>query len=235
MKFLLILIAFCVVTFSNAQISSYEKQALLDFYDSTNGSNWLISWDLNSPVETWQGVEIINNQVVGIELGFNNLQGYLPETISNLENLQYLKLFFNQLTGELPGGIGLLKKLKVLDLNSNFMVGKIPNEIGELSQLEELLLSSNNFTGILPDSLSQLTQLKSLVLFDNHFYGEFPMAVTKLNQLEYLIIAQNNFNHEIIHEALAILNSKGTQIDFNELKLSLQPTDVASSALEDDH
>ena len=38
-----------------AQVSPKEKQALLDFYDATNGDTWIQSWDISTPVAKGQG------------------------------------------------------------------------------------------------------------------------------------------------------------------------------------
>src|SRR5690606_22906324 len=212
MKTLTTLFACCIALISTAQISTIEKQALIDFFNSTNGSEWFTPWELEQPETTWHGVTITDNKVVAIELGFNNLQGEIPATIGNLENLESLKLFFNQIGGTLPEEIGTLKNLKVLDLNSNNISGTIPVSIENLVNLENLLLSSNNLTGMLPSEIGNLSNLKTLVLFDNHFFGDFPFAVSELNNLDELIIANNNFNTESLQTSLASLTAKGTKI-----------------------
>ena len=76
-------------------IPKSEKKALIDLYHNTNGNEWINSWDLSSSVSTWKGVLIEDNHVVSITLFNNNLQGSLPVTIGNFENLQVLNLAFN--------------------------------------------------------------------------------------------------------------------------------------------
>lgn len=218
MKALIASIALCITFSATSQISSSEKQALLDLYHSTNGAKWSTSWDLEKPEENWFGVEIKNNTVVSIDLGFNNLKGEIPQSIGNLKNLQSLKLFFNQINGSLPAEIGYLENLKVLDLNSNAISGNIPSEIGNLVHLKELLLSSNNFTGTLPSAIGNLEQLETLVLFDNHLYGDFPIAIASMKNLNELIIASNNFNSESLQTSFAALSLNGTIVDFDENK-----------------
>ena len=46
---------FFIVLFSStllvsAKISKAEKKALLEFYESTNGAEWVRTWDLEAPV-----------------------------------------------------------------------------------------------------------------------------------------------------------------------------------------
>ncbi|WP_339611784.1 Two component regulator three Y domain protein [uncultured Planktosalinus sp.] len=234
MKALTALFVLCLFFTTTAQISTTERQALEDFFHSTNGPEWNTEWDLTKPVDTWYGVQIKNNTVTGLELGFNNLQGEIPASIKNLENLESIKLFFNQIGGELPNEIGLLKNLKVLDLNSNLISGNIPASVFELDQLETLLLSSNNFTGVVSSDIAQLKNLKNLVLFDNHFFGDFPLAISNLNNLEELVLAENNFNSESLKTSLAALTKQGTKIDFDEFNKGVQNTEFAILEIEDE-
>src|SRR5210317_2251163 len=89
MKTLKITLLCCLVTlFAFANISSKEEQALLSLYNTTNGPTWNNTWDLNTPVTTWYGVVIENDQVVELNLEFNNLQGYLPEFLGDLIHLR---------------------------------------------------------------------------------------------------------------------------------------------------
>lgn len=232
MKSLFTFLVCCFVLTTSAQISSTEKEALIDFFHSTQGNGWFTPWDLEKPESTWFGVSIVDNKVVALDLGFNNLQGELPASIGNLENLESLKLFFNQISGSIPDEIGNLKNLKVLDLNSNIISGNIPSTIQNLENIEHLLLSSNNLTGVLPAEIGSLSNLNTLVLFDNHFFGDLPYAISNLTNLEELIIANNNFNFESMQTSLAALSAGGTRIDFDENNSN---TDIATLVLDDDN
>ncbi len=236
MKALIACIVLCFAFSATSQISTSEKQALIDLYHSTNGPEWSTSWDLEKAESTWFGVEIKNNTVTAIDLGFNNLQGELPESIGDLKNLESFKLFFNQLNGDLPATIGNLKNLKVLDLNSNAITGTIPAEIGNLVQLKELLLSSNNFTGTLPAEIGNLNKLETLVLFDNHLYGDFPVAISSMENLNELIVAKNNFDSESLQTSVAALSSKGTIVDFDENKfVKTNNSEFATLVIDEDN
>jgi len=232
MKTLTALFVCCFAFIATAQISSIEKHALIDFYNSTNGSEWFTSWDLEQPESTWKGVTIKDNKVVAIELGFNNLQGQIPASIGNLENLESLKLYFNQIGGTIPEEIVNLNNLKVLDLNSNVISGTIPSSIDKLKNLESLLLSSNNLTGVVPSEIGSLSNLNTLILFDNHFFGDFPFAISGLNNLNEVIIANNNFNTESLQISIAALSAKGVNVDFKEL--NAPNTEFATLLLDDE-
>jgi len=96
-----------------AQVSSLEKQALLDLYTATDGEQWNKSWDVNTPVANWYGVTVTKNKVTEINLMFNNLKGEIPNSIGNLKNINKLELSFNQLDGTLPESLGKLKELEI--------------------------------------------------------------------------------------------------------------------------
>lgn len=229
---LIVCILTCTATF--AQISESEKQALVDLYTNTNGNSWNTSWDLEAPVNTWHGVTIANNKVVGIDLGFNNLKGSIPSSIGNLTNLQSLKLFFNQIEGTIPSEIGNLKNLKVLDLNSNNLVGQIPSSIGNLSQLNEFLVSSNNLNGELPQEISSLTNLTSLVVFDNQLSGNIPLTYLQLTNMSELVIAENEFSNNNIYIPNEMLTSAGTPLLFKDINI-FENTEISTIVLDDDN
>ncbi|MCB0427994.1 MAG: Two component regulator three Y domain protein, partial [Mangrovimonas sp.] len=156
------LILFFTLTsfFAFANVSTSEKEALISFYNSTNGSHWNTTWDLESPVESWYGVTVEDGKVVALELFKNNLEGQLPESIGALVNLRKLNLGFNRLSGKLPQTITSLSNLEELDLFMNRFEGALPENIGNLAKLQALRIYSNMFTGQLPTSVGNLKNLK---------------------------------------------------------------------------
>jgi len=160
----LLVVLFLVSAFSFANVSPKEKEALIALYNSTNGQSWNATWDINSSEDSWYGVKIERNQIVELNLQFNNLEGSLPEEIGNLVNLRKINLGFNKLQGKLPTSLSNLKELTSLELFMNNFEGTIPNELGELKKLEYLKLYSNQFSGEIPASLMELTDLKELLL-----------------------------------------------------------------------
>ena len=218
------LLYFFAVTFlfsfavSHAQISKSEKMALIDLYNSTNGSMWTNSWNLESSPNQWYGVTIENEHVVGINLHQNNLQGSISNSIEDLKHLEELNLAFNKITGELPLALSKLDRLKVLKLEMNRLKGKLSINFEALQNLEELTifnnmlegeiplniglakslkivnLSSNFFGGNLPKTFENLTNLESLELFGNKLEGAIKADLSKLTKLSQLVLAYNYFD-----------------------------------------
>lgn len=165
------LLLFGFITMSFAQISDTEKSALIDLYKATNGDHWNSSWDLTTDVATWKGITIKNNNVTGIHLSMNNLNGEIPASIHNLKSLQQLDLSFNRLGGEIPNEITSIASIESIKLFMNQFEGELPAHIGDLKNLNELILYNNKLSGQLPESIYNLYNLKVLHLSSNTISG----------------------------------------------------------------
>lgn len=206
MKINKLLIALLLVSCSVfASISDKEKRALITFNQSTNGDQWTTKWNLSQPVETWYGVTIKNNKVVSIELASNNLEGSIPNAISDLQHLVTFNVFKNRLNGEIPAGIFSLEHLKNLNLSFNAFSGKLPNTIGNAKSLVNLEVFMNQLSGQLPESIGNLKNLEVLSMFNNMLNGELPQGLFKLNNLKELLLNSNSFSGEL-HENIANLS-----------------------------
>lgn len=206
-----LLLLFCVVT--TAQISSKEKQALLDIYVNMQGDQWVQSWDVNSPVSEWQGITVKDKQVTGISLLFNNVTAEIPASIGDLVHLKTLELSFNKITGTLPESLGNLKDLEVLAFNGNFLTGTIPESLGNLTNLKQLHLSSNKLSGTIPTSVNKLTQLEVFNVFDNKLAGSLPVQLANNSNLKELMIAENNFTNTEIFSIVLLSNSGALDLE----------------------
>lgn len=198
-----------------AQVSNQEKQVLVDLYNATNGPNWKTSWDVKMPVANWHGITIENDKVVGISLLFNNLEGTLPASLGQLENLKRLELSFNKISGTIPAELGQLNKLELLALNGDQLQGNIPAELGNLKQLKQLHLSSNDLSGTIPESLGNLEQIEIFNVFDNNLYGALPKELANCQHLTQLMVAENNFSNPDDFSVVLLSNS-GAKVELKE-------------------
>ena len=83
-----------------------DRDALTALYNATSGANWTYNknWLSAEPLGKWGGVTTNDEgRVIALELPNNNLQGSLPEEISDLSELQVLMIRENRgLSGPLP-------------------------------------------------------------------------------------------------------------------------------------
>jgi len=109
--FYLLLFLLCPILKLSAQsVNEKDSLALVDFYNNTNGASWNVqgNW-LTAPVSLWRGVTITGNRVTEIRLPSNNLSGYIPSSLSDMNQLDTIVLFNNQLTVHIPSTLGNLQ------------------------------------------------------------------------------------------------------------------------------
>ena len=208
-----------------------ERAALIAFYKANNGDNWLHNdnWCSDKPLSDWWGIQMTTNNrhVRVINLYYNEVDGYIPEQIGDLTELEELaignELYLAEKSSPLPEAIGRLEKLKVLNLQNYSLNGTlpsslfslknleklrisyakdmtpmpIPKEIGQLTELTELCLGEMNLTGELIPEIGRLTNLQSLILFGNQLTGGIPETFGNLVNLEWLDLSANNLSGEI--------------------------------------
>ena len=204
---------------AKAQVSTQDRQALIDLYNSTDGSNWINSTNwLNDDVSTWFGVTVSGNRVTQIILANNNLSGTIPPSLGDLTNLQTLNLGYNNLfdtipfslcnlinlqyfflnvnnniSGVIPPNIGNLTNLIRIDFSSNQLSGTIPASFSNCLSLQNLYLEYNMLTGAIPESLGNLTNLQNVFLDDNQLSGSIPASFANLTYLPRLWLYDNQF------------------------------------------
>jgi len=225
---LLVVLTLGYPRFALAKIPESERQALITLFNSTQGESWKNTegWlaagaKFGEPGTEcdWKGVTCNEDEshIIGLSLSSVELNGPLPQSISNLQKLKTLDLSFNRLTGELPAGLFGLKYLETLNLSQNRFRGSIPLTKAVLRNLKslylggnylrgtisgtsrfpalvELDLSNNRFQGPLPSSTRFLTKLEMLDLQRNALTGELPAGIGELRSLKGLSLAHNRFS-----------------------------------------
>jgi Leucine-rich repeat (LRR) protein len=134
------------------EIPQTECEALLAFYNSTDGANWVdnTGWLQTDTPCSWYGIMCADGHVTMLLIFSNQLTGTIPSALENLSNLNTLCLWDNQLSGSIPPQLGNLSNLNALCLDLNKFSGDIPSELGNLTQLQMLSLSGNQLTGNIP-------------------------------------------------------------------------------------
>ena len=205
--------------YTKSQVIVQERNALMDLYNSTNGDNWehKDNWGSNKPLSEWYGVRTDSDgRVLSISLSNNNLSGLLPESLGDLDRLEYLYLNSNNLTGTLPYSFRNLVHLEVLSLHDNSLTGNL-SIIGELTELCELNLGGNSFSDVIPESITNLTKLYLLVLSGNHLTGEIPENIGELKELIVLMLQDNDLSGNMPESIVKISNLSSLWLSGNRL------------------
>ena len=87
-----------------------DRAALIAFYHSTDGDNWVnnTNWLSDKPLREWHGIHADDNdRVIVIALKGNNLVGSLAPDISKLTALKELILRRNSLSGPIIDNVGI--------------------------------------------------------------------------------------------------------------------------------
>ena len=175
---------------NSAAVSGYtdpgivaDCEALLASKDLLRGDQAL-NWSEDLSIDSWQGIEIAHERVVGIDLSSRGLSGSIPSELAILTNLRRLVLILNKLNGLIPPEVGNLEDLRFLDLRWNQLTGEIPSQLGELNNLQRLYLGDNKLSGPVPPELGRLANLEELFLSHNRLSGEIPSELGNLANLQ---------------------------------------------------
>ncbi|MDH7445882.1 T9SS type A sorting domain-containing protein [Aquimarina sp. 2201CG14-23] len=174
----------------SSSISDYDRdrQALIDFYNSTNGPSWIDSTNwLAGPIETWKGVKVENCRVTELRLSGNNISGTIPASFRNLTELKRLSIRDNDISGILD--ITAMPSLLDLHTSNNDLTDI---RFGNNDVLQRVHIQNNPFTPGKTIDISRMTQLidfraASLNLADIITTGTY-------NNLLYFIIRDNQIS-----------------------------------------
>jgi len=177
-------------TRTRTDVSQAECDALVAFYNSTDGPNWTDHWRWNTPIDpcTWTGVTCGSTGVTELDLHKNDLAGPVPAEIGDLANLTKLNLDTNAISS-IPTEIGDLTELTELSLAFN-AISSIPTEIGDLKKVESLALSENDISSI-PEQIGGMSALEELYIDTNPFTS-LPAGIGNLSNLTDLSIIQGH-------------------------------------------
>jgi hypothetical protein len=189
-------------------VSQQERDALIAFYNATDGPNWTNStnWLSTEPVGNWDFITTRGNKVIQINIfGNAGLNGVLPTEIGDLIHLEVLNIAIETgLTGPIPASIGNLSELRRFRFQLVGISGSVPTSISNLINLKEIRIFGTNLSGELLSSLVTLTNLEDLTIdgadysgFSNIFTGQMPTAFGNLINLKNLSLARSSFDGQI--------------------------------------
>jgi hypothetical protein len=89
-------------------------------------------------------------------LNNNDIEGPIPDSFANLDNLRVFAAQSNGLNGTIPDFLGSLDMLRTINFFDNFLTGDVPSELGLLTNLENLFLHFNPLTGSMPPEICAL-------------------------------------------------------------------------------
>ncbi|KAJ3321927.1 hypothetical protein HDV06_003794 [Boothiomyces sp. JEL0866] len=182
-----------------------------------------------------QGQSIIN-----LSINFNScgLNGDIPSSIQNLQQLQTLDLGNNRFTS-IPNTINQLPSLINLHLELN-QIGSIPSTINQIPNLQKLTLTQNGFSA----SISTFYNMNSLQLLDlssTGTTGSFSSAVQGWKSLQFLHCDRSKLNGPIPPEFAKLSNLRQLTLNANSINgvlpgslaqmSSIQQIDVSSNPL----
>ncbi|WRX13122.1 Protein kinase domain - like 10 [Theobroma cacao] len=137
------------------------------------------------------GISFPNLRVFSI--GFNQLIGTIPRSISNMSNLETLDLTYNSFSGSVPKDLGNLKNLEWFHIGDNYYGnGKVGDfdflsSLSNCSLLQFLNIQSNRLGGLLPPSIGNLSiQFSILYIGWNSICGNIPDEIGNLMGLNLL-------------------------------------------------
>lgn len=219
-----------------------DSLALVAVYESTNGENWEMPWNLNMPIHSWTGVSISQNGCVNkLELDFDELSGSIPTEIGDLTEIEVLVIREN-LVGEIPASIGQLSELKILDLSNNNLSGNIPETFKNLKKLEKVYLYNNNLSGEIPQEIETAwSKIWFIHLGNNSFSGKAFMPQS--SSLSWIYLTNNSFdslqnysnsnswyfNH---NSKIGRLFIKGNQFTFDDILQNMELLEVDSNMFQ---
>jgi hypothetical protein len=144
--------------FTPSDVPQAEADALIAFYDATDGPNWTnnTGWGSDPVVGNWYGVTVSGGHVVFIDLPDNNLSGNAGATLDPLaDHLTRLLLYNNAgLTAIDPSALTSVSRLWIQG------TGITSLDVTGMSSVEDIRLNGTALTALDISTLSALEYLR---------------------------------------------------------------------------
>ncbi|KAL8090455.1 receptor-like protein 7 [Apium graveolens] len=139
-----------------------------------------------------------------LDLSNNGLSGVIPSCLlrrrdSQFPSLGVLNLGNNNLIGYISGISAENCNLRTLDLHANHLEGSVPRSLFSCASLAVLNLGNNRINDTFPCFLKNSSNLRVLVLRNNHFHGDIQCPEPRSNwpQLQIMDISSNQFTGKL--------------------------------------
>ncbi|RKZ72367.1 MAG: hypothetical protein DRQ57_17470, partial [Gammaproteobacteria bacterium] len=214
------------------EIPKTECEALVDFYNSTDGANWgkNIGWNKTNTPCSWGIVKCSDGHVTIISKNIilpSKISGSFPESFINLSYLEHIDLQNNQLSGSIKL-LENLSRLKSISLGNNQLSGSIPESFGNLKYLQNLLLYGNQLSGSIPESLGNLgTKMSYLYLQNNQLSGFIPESLGNLRYLQVLQLQNNKLCGDIPQSLWNLIHASKDRLFLQNNHLTANPDMIA--------
>ncbi|KAK4762538.1 hypothetical protein SAY86_008306 [Trapa natans] len=132
---------------------SRDLTVLNSFLAMSGGSTLPANGDPCLPV-AWEWVicsSTVPPRVTKIALTEKNINGTIPSSINEMEELTELWLDGNLFMGMIPD-MSKLVSLKIVHLENNKLIGHLPSYLGNLQSLHELYVQNNSLSGDIPEA-----------------------------------------------------------------------------------
>ncbi|XP_057725017.1 receptor like protein 22-like [Arachis stenosperma] len=233
-----------------SQISHLSKLQSLDLSSFYHGLMWeettlkrllqntslreivLDKTDMSSIGPTPNPLSLIANlssTLVTLSLFYTEIEGFIPNDILCLPNLQHLILSKNKLSVH-PSELSCTTSLSILELVWCEIQGPISSPFSNLTHLTSLNLAQNRFNGSFPSSLLNHQRLTHLDLSWNELSGQVPNVFDRLTNLQTLSLSDNNFEGKLPSSLFTLTQLSQLDCSFNQFEGSL-PKQVAFSNL----
>ncbi len=166
--------------------------------EGINQSGW---FQANDQPCTWNGIACDGNgSVIRLDFDSTDFFCFIPPEITNLTNLQELRLRNLGLRGILPSGLLSMPNLRSIEISGNLLTGNIP-QANFPTPLQILILEDNRWTDAKQQNLNSRPNLSicsSVVTYpegidtEPGLDGSIPGSLGNLQNLQKLHLSGNN-------------------------------------------
>lgn len=123
-----------------------------------------------------------HEEMIVFDISGNKVTGPIPESFSNMFNLEKLSLSNNKLTSTIPSSIGAARSVHSLYLDHNSIMGTIPPSLARFSSaVGQLWLQGNMLTGTIPPEMADMPILYEFFVDNNKLTGQIPTELCRDN------------------------------------------------------